>query len=82
MIEQLEAIINEHRKSFFLLFRDFHATNKPFHLKSDIVEIYREFSQTDAGGSFAGTVVETIMMEAQECSVSDPWIVFAVRWSV
>ncbi|MCB1154184.1 sucrose synthase [bacterium] len=82
MIQELEQAIGTHRKGLYLLFRRFSAAGKHFLLKSDIADISRSFAADEDGADFDRSTIATVLEEAQECTIDDPWIVFAVRRGV
>ena len=79
MIQKLEALLQTHRESIYLLFRRLKAMDRRFLLWSDVVHEYEQFCQTEVGAPLLDTELSSIMRHAQEAVVDEPFICLAVR---
>ncbi len=78
-LEKLEALITKHRRPLYLLLQQLIRAGRPFLLPTDLDAVWREFVATPAGAPLAGTDIESIMVDVQECAVSAPWVMLDVR---
>ncbi len=79
MIKALEEHLESCRDACFRLLHGFHAVDRPFLLRSDILDIYQSFMAADQGPSLDDGPLAEIFQSAQEAAIDAPWLYLAVR---
>ncbi|MFV1964188.1 MAG: sucrose synthase [Pirellulaceae bacterium] len=82
MRTDLEQSLEEHRDTLYLLLRRYRDQEKPFLLRSDIVEILDEFCAAEPGSAMCGSPVHRLLHAAQEAFFRDSAMYLDVRWRV
>lgn len=82
MIEQLREVLSTQRQPAYLLFRRYHALDKPFLQWSDLVYECQSFCDSEAGGPLADTPLAKALCAAQEAAQSPPLLYLAIRYGV
>jgi sucrose synthase len=82
MRADLQHSIQEHRDALYLLLRRYRDEDKPFLLRSDLVEILDEFCSSEPGSAMRGTPVHRLVHAAQEAFFRDSAMYLDVRWRV
>ncbi len=78
-INLIQKTIDEHRKSVYLLFRKYLELSRPFLLRSELIDEFNKYSETETGTALKGTIIENLILNSQEAVIQDPWIYFAIR---
>ncbi len=79
---KLEQAIDEHRETLYLLLKRYRDANKPFLLRSDIVEILEAFCEDEPGAAMSNSPVHRLFHAAQEAFFRDSAMYLDVRWRV
>ncbi len=79
MMQDLETVLQEHRQAVYLLFRRYLELGKEFLLRSDLVEIFEDFCQTDSGQCLEGTLCQDLLEHAQEAVIQGGTLFLSVR---
>jgi len=82
MIAEIERTLQQHRPTVFLLMRRYLERNKPLLLRSDLVDEFESFCNTDEGRILRGTVLDVMIHRAQEAVVQSSAIYVALRSGV
>lgn len=75
---QLQAFLDQHRDAATLLLRRLYAYERPFLLRSEILDAWSEVTE-DGGGALTGSPFATVVRASQEATIHAPWIDLAVR---
>jgi sucrose synthase len=78
----LERLLLEHRETIYLLLRRYREQEKPFLLRSDLVEILEDFCSTEPGTVLRHSPFHRLMHAAQESFFRDSAMFLDVRWGV
>jgi len=79
MIKKLEAMLAAHRREAYLLFRRYIELDRSLLLRSDLVDTYESFCDTEAGQALTDTPLTAVIHSAQEAVVQPPFFVLALR---
>lgn len=82
MRAEFEQSLQEHRDTIYPLLRRYREEDKPFLLRSDIVEILDEFCSSASGQVLDGTPVYRLLHAVQEVYFRDSTMYLDVRWRV
>ncbi|MFH1844569.1 MAG: sucrose synthase [bacterium] len=79
MIKEIERTLQEHRQTVFLLLHRYLKRKKPLLLRSDLVDEFETFCETDEGRILRGTVLDRAIHLAQEALVQATSSYIALR---
>jgi sucrose synthase len=82
MRAELEQSLKELRDTLYLLLRRYRDEEKPFLLRSDVVEVLEDFCSEEPGASLHGSHVYRLLHAAQEAFFRDSAMYLDVRWRV
>ncbi len=75
----VQEFIESHRAPVYMLLHTYFSRNKPFLLRSDLVDGFADFCSTGHGQVLAGSVLGEALGLTQEAAIQVPWIYLAVR---
>jgi len=79
VIEGLKEIAGNQRDAVYLFLRHLLAMQRPFLLRSDVVDSFAEVTNEEPAAELKGTVVEDLVSTTQETALANPWVCFSVR---
>ena len=82
MSADLEQSIEDHRDALYLLLRRYRDEDKPFLLRSDIVDMLDEFCAEEPGAAMCESPIHRLLRAAQEAFFRDSAMYLDVRWRV
>jgi sucrose synthase len=82
MIDQLPALVGEHRQEVYLLFRRFRSLANPLLTWSDLTYEFDRFCETEEGTALKDTKMASFIRATQEAVVHGPSFFMAVRTRV
>ncbi len=78
----VQEFIDAQRAPVYMLFHSYFSRNKPFLMRSELIDGFIEFCSTGHGRVLAGSVLGEAIELTQEAAVRVPWIYLAVRSDV
>jgi sucrose synthase len=82
MIDQLPALVGEHRQEVYLLFRRFRSLANPLLTWSDLTYEFDRFCETEEGAALRDTMMAPLIRATQEAVVHGPSFFMAIRTRV
>ncbi len=79
MIQEIQNAINEHRNVIYVFLRQLTGLERPFLLRSDIYDEFKQFCEDDSNRMIKSTAFGHLMHHSQEAVIQSPWISFAYR---
>ncbi len=79
MIEELKEYFDGNREQCFALLHRYASLNRPFLLRSDIVEVFDAHCSETGDQDMRQSILAEIMTSAQEAALSGSWIYLASR---
>ncbi|MBN1491410.1 MAG: sucrose synthase [Phycisphaerae bacterium] len=79
MIEAIVDYCRQHREPAYMLFRHYLEQQKPFLLRSDLIEQFESLACEEYAQSLLGSPLEGMVYKAQEVAIEGPWLCFAIR---
>ena len=78
----VQEFIEEHRAPVYMLLHSYFNRNRPFLMRSELIDGFIEFCTTGHGRVLAGSVLGDAIELTQEAAVQVPWVYLAVRQDV
>jgi sucrose synthase len=78
----VEQYLHEQREACYMLLRRYIALDRPFLLRSDILDECRAFCAENPALAFEASPLYQMILSAQEAAVAAPWVCIAVRPSI
>jgi sucrose synthase len=78
-IEAVQQFIDAHRAQLHILLHSYFIRNQMFLLRSDLIDGFDDFCQSDTGSGLENSVLSDAIALTQEAAVRPPWIYLAVR---
>ncbi len=79
MIDDLQALLQTKRNILYVFFRNFLSHDRPFLLRSDIVDEYQAYLGSLPNEELSDSAFDDLINRVQEAVVRSPWIDFAYR---
>jgi len=75
----LHDYLQAHRESVYPLLRKYINLGKPFLLRSDLLDVFKEYCDENDGGDLSESSLANTIAIAQEAAIEAPWIYMAIR---
>ena len=75
----VQEFIEANRAPVYMLLHTYFGLEKPFLMRSDLLDGFQSFVSTDDGRALASSVLGDAIELAQEAAVQAPWVYLAVR---
>ncbi len=79
LLNKIQKVLEENRKAVYLFFHSFQNLERPFLLRSDVIDIFEIFTEQESGISLKGSAFEEMISASEECAVRFPFACFAIR---